>query len=269
MPPSTPAPAQPLCLPSPAPSAAPSAHSHGELPGLSPPPGPRHGGAGCVPPWQDHRLPARPASPPCTLPKDTEDEGDEGQGGEDASQVAGPALPAGLGHAVGEDGLEEQEQHAGGEGHPRPNVMQHLGVIHLRRSGRRHAGTPPARLCAGGVGWWPGRGAGSSPCARTPARRAGADPPASQSASVSSIHWVVALQPPGPTALPCPRVRGGGCTLPWASLRPPASLPGVLALPSAFVGVAPRAANTHGGPCPHGATHPQRGRTVPGVSANG
>lgn len=45
--------------------------------------------------------------------------------------MSSPVLPAGFGHAVGEDGLQEQEQHAGGKGHARPNVVQHLGVIHL------------------------------------------------------------------------------------------------------------------------------------------
>lgn len=64
--------------------------------------------------------------------KDTEDEGDEGHGGEDATQVSRPVMPAGFGHAVGEDGLQEDEQHAGGEGHPRSDVVQHLGVVHLQ-----------------------------------------------------------------------------------------------------------------------------------------
>lgn len=77
----------------------------------------------------------------------TEDKGDEGQSGEDAAQVTGPVVAPGFRHAVSENRLQEHKEHAGRKCHTCANVMQHLGIVHLKVANHGEAGGADPACC--------------------------------------------------------------------------------------------------------------------------
>lgn len=66
-----------------------------------------------------------------TSAKDTEDQGDHGAQRQRHPDVSHPVVQGGDGQAVRQHTLQTHKEQAGREGHPRPHVVQRLGMVHL------------------------------------------------------------------------------------------------------------------------------------------
>lgn len=64
--------------------------------------------------------------------KDTEHQCDQCEQRHPQTQVSYPVLLLGLGQSVGQGRLQAHKQHAGGESHSSADVVEDLGIIHLR-----------------------------------------------------------------------------------------------------------------------------------------
>lgn len=62
----------------------------------------------------------------------TEDQGDQGSGGQRHTHVGHPVVEGGDGHTVREHALQAHEEKSRGERHARPHVVERLGMVHLK-----------------------------------------------------------------------------------------------------------------------------------------
>ena len=69
--------------------------------------------------------------------EDTEHQGYEGQQGHAEPEVGHVVLPLRLGQAVGQPRLQAHEQHTGGEGDARSDIVEDFGIIHLSLEEKR------------------------------------------------------------------------------------------------------------------------------------
>lgn len=89
--------------------------------------------------------------------KDTEDQGDEGDGSQHTAQVGHHQVQGGGGPMVGEGTVQADKEQPCREGHTSSHVVQRLGMVHLTRQRPimrvppRPLMTEPRRLCQGAI----------------------------------------------------------------------------------------------------------------------